>query len=143
MPSRGRGEWTPQGNVWVGLHGAGKLMKIDYKTIKMTVYTPPTEDAGVYSVQGDPKSKLVWFSEQHVDKMARFDPKTETLHGVSPGQRGVGSEKDRDRSNQSEPHLVVRQSFGPYGLHRAVEMTSRCIKRRGLSVVVFLNLLQE
>src|SRR5439155_527023 len=44
-----------QGNVWVGLHGAGKLMKIDYKTLKMTVYSPPTEDAGVYSVQGDPK----------------------------------------------------------------------------------------
>ena len=68
-----------QGNVWVGLHGAGKLMKIDYKTLKMTVYSPPTEDAGVYSVQGDPKSKLLWFSEQHVDKIARFDPETETF----------------------------------------------------------------
>ena len=65
------------GNVWVGLHGAGKLMKIDYKTTQMTIYSPPTEDSGVYSVQGDPKSDLVWFSEQHVDKMARFDPKTE------------------------------------------------------------------
>jgi len=65
------------GNVWVGLHGAGKLMKVDYKTTKMTVYEPPTEDAGPYSIQGDPKSQLVWFSEQHVDQMARFDPKTE------------------------------------------------------------------
>jgi virginiamycin B lyase len=68
-----------EGNVWVGLHGAGILMKIDYKTTKMTLYTPPTEDAGVYSVQGDPKSKLVWFSEQHVDKIARFDPQTGTF----------------------------------------------------------------
>ena len=68
-----------EGNVWVGLHGAGKLMKVDYKTARMTIYSPPTEDAGVYSVQGDPKSKLVWFSEQHVDKMARFDPKAETF----------------------------------------------------------------
>ena len=74
-----KGGMDSAGNVWVGLHGAGKLMKIDYKTIQMTVYTPPTEDAGVYSVQGDPKSHLVWFSEQHVDKMARFDPKTETF----------------------------------------------------------------
>ncbi|HEX9454642.1 MAG TPA: carboxypeptidase regulatory-like domain-containing protein [Candidatus Binatia bacterium] len=65
------------GNVWVGLHGAGKLMKVDYKTTKMTVYEPPTEDAGPYSIQGDPKSQLVWFSEQHVDQMARFDPKSE------------------------------------------------------------------
>jgi virginiamycin B lyase len=68
-----------EGNVWVGLHGAGKLMKIDYKTLKMTVYTPPTENAGVYSVQGDPKSKYVWFAEQQADKIARFDPKTETF----------------------------------------------------------------
>lgn len=57
------------GNVWVGLHGVGKLMKIDYKTTKMIVYSPPTDDSGVYSVQGDPQSALVWFSEQHVDKM--------------------------------------------------------------------------
>jgi virginiamycin B lyase len=74
-----KGGMDSAGNVWVGLHGAGKVMKIDYKTTKMTVYSPPTEDAGVYSVQGDPKSNLVWFSEQHVDKMARFDPKTETF----------------------------------------------------------------
>jgi len=74
-----KGGMDSEGNVWVGLHGAGKLMKIDYKTTKMTIYTPPTDDAGVYSVQGDPKSHFVWFSEQHVDKMARFDPKTETF----------------------------------------------------------------
>jgi len=72
-----KGGMDSAGNVWVGLHGAGKLMKIDYKTTQMTIYAPPTEDSGVYSVQGDPKSDLVWFSEQHVDKMARFDPKTE------------------------------------------------------------------
>jgi virginiamycin B lyase len=78
-PVARKGGMDSVGNVWVGLHGVGKLMKIDYKTTKMTVYDPPTEDAGVYSVQGDPKSPLVWFSEQHVDKMARFDPKTETF----------------------------------------------------------------
>jgi virginiamycin B lyase len=76
-PVARKGGMDSEGNVWVGLHGAGKLMKIDYKTVKMIVYDPPTEDAGPYSVQGDPKSPLVWFSEQHVDKMARFDPKTE------------------------------------------------------------------
>ena len=76
-PVARKGGMDSEGNVWVGLHGAGKLMKIDYKTVKMTVYDPPTEDAGPYSVQGDPKSPLVWFSEQHVDKVARFDPKTE------------------------------------------------------------------
>jgi len=66
-----------QGNVWFGLHFAGKLMKVDYKTLKMSVFTPPTENAGVYSIQGDTKSRYIWMSEQHADKIARFDPQTE------------------------------------------------------------------
>jgi streptogramin lyase len=66
-----------EGNVWFGLHFAGKLMKVDYKTLKMSVYTPPTENAGAYSIQGDPKSRYIWLSEQHADKIARFDPQTE------------------------------------------------------------------
>jgi virginiamycin B lyase len=67
-----------EGNIWVGLHGAGKLMKIDYKTSKMTVYTPPSDDAGLYLADVDMKHNLIWVSLQHVDKIARFDPKTET-----------------------------------------------------------------
>jgi len=66
-----------EGNIWVGVHIPGKLMKVDYKTLKMRVFDPPTKDSGVYSVQGDPKSKLVWFSEQQADQIARFDPATE------------------------------------------------------------------
>ena len=68
-----------EGNIWVGLHAAGKLMKVDYQTFEMTVFDPPTENSGAYSVQGDPTSKLVWFSQQHVDMIARFDPETETF----------------------------------------------------------------
>lgn len=67
-----------EGNIWVGLHGAGKLMKIDYKTTNMTVYTPPSEDAGLYLADVDLKHNLIWVSLQHVDKIARFDPKSET-----------------------------------------------------------------
>jgi virginiamycin B lyase len=65
-----------EGNIWVGLHVPGKLMKVDYKTTQMTIFDPPTEDSGVYSVQGDPKSKLIWMSQQHADQIARFDPAT-------------------------------------------------------------------
>jgi virginiamycin B lyase len=68
-----------EGNIWVGLHIPGKLMKIDYKTLKMTIFDPPTKNAGVYSVQGDPTSKLVWFSEQQADRIGRFDPTTQTF----------------------------------------------------------------
>ena len=68
-----------EGNIWVGLHVPGKLMKVDYKTTQMTMFDPPTEDSGVYSVQGDPKSKLIWFSQQHADQIARFDPATRSF----------------------------------------------------------------
>ncbi len=66
------------GNIWVGLWDAGKLMKIDYKTKKMTIFTPPTKDAGCYSVTVDKKNNIIWVSEQAVDKIGRFDPKTNT-----------------------------------------------------------------
>jgi len=65
------------GNLWVGLHGVGKLMKIDYKTTKMTVYTPRQENGGVYMVSVDLKNNIPWMTMQHADKIARFDPKTE------------------------------------------------------------------
>jgi virginiamycin B lyase len=68
-----------EGNIWVGLHVPGKLMKVDYKTAQMTIFDPPTKDSGVYSVQGDPKSKLIWMSQQHADQIARFDPLTQTF----------------------------------------------------------------
>jgi streptogramin lyase len=68
-----------KGDIWAGLHGAGKLLKVDHKTFQMKVYEPPTKNSGVYSVQGDPKGKYVWMSQQHVDQIARFDPDTETF----------------------------------------------------------------
>jgi streptogramin lyase/mono/diheme cytochrome c family protein len=65
------------GDLWVGLWKAGKLMKVDHKTRKMTIYSPPTPTSGAYSVVVDKKNYLVWVSEQQVDRIARFDPKTE------------------------------------------------------------------
>jgi virginiamycin B lyase len=64
------------GNLWVGLHGAGKLLRVDYKTLKMTEFTPPSEDAGVYLAEPDLKNHLMWTTLHHVDKLARLDPTT-------------------------------------------------------------------
>lgn len=64
------------GNLWVALWDAGKLMKIDYKTRQMTLYAPPAETAGNYSVVVDKKDNLIWASEHQVDRIARFDPAT-------------------------------------------------------------------
>jgi streptogramin lyase/mono/diheme cytochrome c family protein len=65
------------GDLWVGLWNGGKLMKVDHKTKQMTIYAPPTPISGAYSVVVDKKNNLVWVSLQQVDKIARFDPKTE------------------------------------------------------------------
>src|SRR6266852_3686082 len=65
------------GDLWVALWQAGKLMKIDHKTREMKIFSPPTGNAGAYSVVVDKKNDLVWMSEHKVDKIARFNPKTE------------------------------------------------------------------
>jgi streptogramin lyase len=65
------------GDLWVALWNAGKLMKIDHKTKEMTIYTPPSQTGGNYSVIVDKKNGYVWVSEHQVDKIARFDPKTQ------------------------------------------------------------------
>jgi streptogramin lyase len=65
------------GDLWVALWNAGKLMKVDHKTRQMTLYTPSTPSGGNYSVIVDKKNNYVWVSQHQVDMIARFDPKTE------------------------------------------------------------------
>jgi streptogramin lyase len=74
LPRRMNSDWD--GNLWVGLWQAGKLMKIDYKTKQMTVYQPKTASLGMYSVVADKKNHLIWVSAQQVDKIFRFNPAT-------------------------------------------------------------------
>jgi|SwirhirootsSR2_FD_contig_61_3352836_length_1821_multi_5_in_0_out_0_1 streptogramin lyase len=75
LPRRMNSDW--EGNLWVGIWEAGKLMKIDYKTKQMTVYTPKTSGLGMYSVVADKKNHLIWVSAQQVDKIFRFNPATQ------------------------------------------------------------------
>ena len=64
------------GDVWVALWQAGKLIKIDQNTSEMTVYDPPTPMNGAYAITMDRKNGYIWFTEHRADKIARFDPKT-------------------------------------------------------------------
>lgn len=76
IPRRMGTDWD--GNLWVGFHETGKLVKVDQKTGKMTFYEPPTKGSGAYIARPDPRTKVIWLTEQTADKIARFDPKTET-----------------------------------------------------------------
>jgi streptogramin lyase len=66
------------GDIWVANWLSGKLMKIDHKTRAMTLYAPPTQTSGHYSVTADKRNNYIWSSEHQVDMIARFDPRTET-----------------------------------------------------------------
>lgn len=76
VPRRMGTDWN--GDIWVGFHETSKLVKVDHKTGKMTHYEPPTKNSGVYLAVPDARTKMIWVTEQTADKIARFDPATET-----------------------------------------------------------------
>jgi virginiamycin B lyase len=76
VPRRMGADW--EGNLWIGFHESGKLVKVDQRTGKMNYYDPPTPNNGAYHVVADANHKVIWVTLQTADKIARFDPKTET-----------------------------------------------------------------
>ena len=76
IPRRMGADW--EGNLWIGFHETSKLVKVDHKTGKMTYFDPPTPHNGAYHVVADVRTKLIWVTLQTADKIASFDPKTET-----------------------------------------------------------------
>lgn len=68
-----------QGNIWVALHESGQLLMVDPNhPDQMKTFMPPEEHPGTYSPSVDLKNGYVWVSLQAVDKIDRFDPKTNT-----------------------------------------------------------------
>jgi len=76
VPRRMGTDWN--GDLWVGFHETGKLVKVDHKTGKFTFFEPPTKGSGAYIARPDARTKMIWLTEQTADKIARFDPATET-----------------------------------------------------------------
>jgi hypothetical protein len=80
----------------------------------MIIYDPPTEDAGPYSVQGDTKSPLVWFSEQHVDKIAALIRRAKNLpsfHWRMPNPTRAGSKSIRPTQAGSGGRVISRAGW--------------------------------
>jgi streptogramin lyase len=63
------------GNLWTVSLG-GKLLKVDYRTGKLTVYDTPSKDPNSFGIDADTKRNLIWFDETDAGKIARFDPRT-------------------------------------------------------------------
>ena len=95
------------GDLWVGLWKAGKLMKIDHKTRQMTIYSPPTSVIGSYSVVVDKKNNYVWMSGQQADMIVRFDPKTqEWVEFPLPEAETDGRRIDIDPTNPNRIYFA-------------------------------------
>ncbi len=74
IPRRMGADWN--GDLWVGFHETGMLVKVDQKTGKFTYFEPPTKGSGAYIAVPDARKKVIWMTEQTADKIARFDPAT-------------------------------------------------------------------
>jgi virginiamycin B lyase len=71
----GRGDFDPDGNVWVGSK-LGQLIRYDPKANVTTEYSPPTPYVNFYTARTD-RNGEVWAGEMHGGKIARFNPRTE------------------------------------------------------------------
>jgi virginiamycin B lyase len=95
------------GDLWVALWKAGKLMKVDHKTKQMTIYSPPTNVSGSYSIVVDKKNNYVWMSGQQADVIDRFDPKTgEWVEFPLPEAESDGRRIDIDPTNPNRIYFA-------------------------------------
>jgi streptogramin lyase len=62
--------------VWIGEFYAGRLLKIDIHTKKLTEYPLPNPNSHPYSAAVD-KNHMVWINLQNSDRIAKFNPFTE------------------------------------------------------------------
>ena len=67
------------GSVWASAQQSGKLIKVEGRTGKVTEYAPPTELSGIDTVDVDRKNNWIWVGEGEADRLARFDPRTNTF----------------------------------------------------------------
>jgi streptogramin lyase len=76
------------GNVWASAQQTGKLIKVNARTGEVTEYAPPTPLSGIDTVDVDRKRNLIWVGEAEADRLARFDPRTNTFVEFALPNRG-------------------------------------------------------
>jgi len=85
----------PDGNIWFTKTDTNQFGTIDYKTMKVSVYSPLTPNSFPRRIEIDPKSGIVWSGEFRGGKLLRFDPATKdvkefALPGPQPTPYGLG-----------------------------------------------------
>ena len=82
------------GNIWFTSPDTDQIGMVDYKTLKVSLWTVPTPDSYPRRMQIDGDG-IVWFGEFNAGKMGRFDPNKQKfteypLPGPEPTPYGLG-----------------------------------------------------
>ncbi len=88
------------GNIWFTTLRSHRIGKIDYKTLKVKMWDPPTAKSFPRRMEIDTDG-MIWFGEFNSGKIGRFDPETEKfteypLPGPSPTPYALGIDKNHN-----------------------------------------------
>ena len=86
------------GNIWFTRPDTSQIGMVDWKTLKVSLWTPPTPKSFPRRMEIDTDG-IVWYGEFNAGKIGRFDPKTQTfteypLPGPEPTPYGLGIDAD-------------------------------------------------
>jgi virginiamycin B lyase len=94
-------EMDKDGNIWFSNPGTGQIGRVDWKTLKISQWTPPTKGGYERRIELD-SNGIVWFGEYETGKIGRFDPRTQTFReydlptGPQTHPYGLGIDADNN-----------------------------------------------
>jgi virginiamycin B lyase len=98
IPSTYDVEVGNDGNIWFTKPDTSQIGMVDWKTLKVSLWTAPTAKSFPRRLQIGADG-IVWFGEFNAGKLGRFDPKTQAiteypLPGPEPTPYGLGIDAD-------------------------------------------------
>ena len=97
-------DYDNKGDVYVGLWGTSKILKIDVNTDEMSLILPPIKYNGAYSIDFDKSTNLLWVTLQTADYIARYN--TETKEWLMLPLPQAESDVRRIEVDQNRPNRV-------------------------------------
>jgi len=97
-------DYDNKGDVYVGLWGTSKILKIDVNTDEMSLILPPIKQNGAYSIDIDKSTNLLWVTLQTADYIARYN--TETAEWLMLPLPQAESDVRRIEVDQKRPNRI-------------------------------------
>jgi len=97
-------DYDNKGDVYVGLWGTSKILKIDVQTDEMSEILPPLKYNGAYSIDIDKSTNLLWVTLQTADYIARYN--TDTAEWLMLPLPQAESDVRRIEVDQKRPNRI-------------------------------------